>query len=94
VKEKDTHIMPQESIHKSYVRWGKDFGGHGTELIIKQYETWSEVVLVGGGRRSSRNGDDMRIVDHCPIEVMRQIVAMHDALPPFPAAPKRSNEQR
>ncbi len=77
---KDIDIMPTETIHKSFVTWGKNFGGHGTELIIKQYATWSEVFLKGGGHR----GEWENLMHSCPIEVLREIVKMHDALPPPP----------
>jgi hypothetical protein len=79
-------------VHESYVTWDKAFGGHPTELRIMQYAAWSEVVLLGGGRRDE-NGD-ARLIDHVPIEVLRRIVAMHDALPPMPRSTQAKDPER
>ena len=76
---------------KRLVTWGRYFGGHATELRIVQYETWSEVHLSGGGYRDEWE----RIMHNVPIEVMREIVKMHDALPPIASTtPKRSDVSR
>lgn len=77
---KGDEVMPQEIRHKSYVTWDRAFGGHSTELTIVQYPEWAEVHMKGGGYRDEWE----HIVHHCPIEVMRKIVAMHDALPSMP----------
>lgn len=77
---KDDSIFPQEIRHVSHVRWGKAFGGHGTELTMVQYPAWGEVHLKGGGYQDEWE----HICHHMPIEVMRKIVAMYDALPPIP----------
>lgn len=68
------------NAHKSYVTWEGGFSGHPTELVITRYGRWSEVSLKGGGF----TGEYERIIHSCPIDVLRRIVAMHDALPPLP----------
>ena len=66
-----------ETVTKSFVTWEKAFGGHATELTIKRYDRWSEVILKGGGF----TGESEHIIHSCDVEVLRRIVAMHDALP-------------
>ncbi len=68
--------------HKTIVTWDRAFGGHPTELTIRRYKAWAEVGLTGGGQ----TGEWARLIHSCPVEVLRRIVAMHDALPPLPSA--------
>ncbi len=75
-------VMHMETVTKSFVTWEKGFGGHATELTIKRYDRWSEVILKGGGFK----GEWEHIIHSCPVDVLRKIVAMHDALPPIPAS--------
>jgi hypothetical protein len=81
----DDEVMHMGSDHEFFVMWDKAFGGHTTRLNIVQR---------GLGKVStaslSWDHDPKQIVAECPIEVMRRIVAMFDALPPVQAAaPKR-----
>lgn len=77
-------LMKQDTVER-YVTWERAFGGHPTELRIIRYEHSSDVVLIGGGRRGERG--DAWLIDHVPIDVLRRIVEMHDALPPLALQP-------
>lgn len=80
-----SEVIPMEIVHKSFVTWDKGFGGHATELTIVQHTGWAEVFLKGGGY----SDEWAHVIHHCPIDVLREIVRMHDALPPMPAGTPR-----
>jgi hypothetical protein len=73
-------LLPMETTDKGVITWPTSFGGHGCEYTITRYPTWSEVSLSGAGRYNDQHPP----ISCVPIEVLRDIVALYDALPPIP----------
>lgn len=67
------HVM---TTTKRYVTWPKAFGGHSTEIEIVQGSRETFVTLSGGGMSQG----EWRICE-VPVHVLRDILAMVDALP-------------
>ncbi len=59
---------------ESLVTWERSFGGHPTKLSIVKYESWTEVFL-------DWDNSPKQLIGGVPLEVLREIVRLADALP-------------
>lgn len=74
--KKNPKITSAEAKHEMLITWPNNaFSGYGTKLTITKYESWSSIDLTVDGSCTLGIG--------CvPIDVLREIIVIHDALPP------------